>query len=264
MTQKHFGLDITRVALRVNDLDSMVMFYEEVVGLAVFKKDAEMALLGVHATPLLELHLDRYATKQPRAPGLYHTAFLLPSRADLGAWLGKAIRAQADLDGASDHGMSEAIYLHDPEGNGIEIYADRTSDTWINEDGTMNGGSSMLDIKQLLSTSPIWKSTPKGTRIGHVHLRVGSIEAADRLFVDQLGLKVMSKMPSMGFYSSGGYHHHFGANTHGSRGVGKPDTPATGLMRIDIEMGGRPEMSGQFDADWGTQFVINKALSLAA
>lgn len=264
MTQQHFGLDISRVALRVNDLDSMVTFYEDVVGLAVFKKDAEMALLGVHTKPLLELHLDRNATHQPRSPGLFHTAFLLPTRGDLGAWFGKAVRGQFDIDGASDHGMSEAIYLHDPEGNGIEIYADRESGSWIGKDGKLKGVSSMLDIKQLLSTSPMWNGTPKGMRIGHVHLQVDSIEAADRLFVDQMGLDVMSKMGQMAFYSNGGYHHHFGANTHHSRGVGKPETPATGLMRIDMELAGRPELSGQFDADWGTQFVINKALSLAA
>lgn len=264
MTQQHFGLDITRVALRVNDLDSMVTFYEETLGLAVFKKDADMALLGVHTTPLLELHLDRQASYQPKAPGLYHTAFLMPSRGDLGAWFGKVFRAQADIDGASDHGMSEAIYLHDPEGNGIEVYADRASDTWVGEDGKLKGGSNMLDITNLLSTSPMWSGTPKGMRIGHVHLQVDSIDAADRLFVDQMGLDVMTKMRGMGFYSSGGYHHHFGANTHRSGGMNKPERPATGLMRIDMDLGGRPDLAGQFDADWGTQFVINKSLQLAA
>lgn len=264
MTQQHFGLDITRVALRVNDLDSMVAFYEEVVGLAVFKKDSEMALLGVHTTPLLELHLDRQATYQPTAPGLYHTAFLLPSRGDLGAWFGKQVRAQTDIDGASDHGMSEAIYLHDPEGNGIEVYADRASDTWIGSDGKLKGGSNMLDIKNLLSTSPMWSGTPKGTRIGHVHLQVDSIEAADRLFADQMGLDVMNRMHGMAFYSSGGYHHHFGANTHRTRAAKQPVTPATGLMRVDIDLAGRPDLNGAIDAEWGTQFVINKAQSLAA
>ncbi|WP_420861231.1 VOC family protein [Algirhabdus cladophorae] len=264
MTQQHFGLNIARVTLRVNDLDAMARFYEEVVGLSIFKKDGEMALLGVYTTPLLELRLDRHATFQPKAPGLYHTAFLLPSRGDLGAWLGKAIRSQADLDGASDHGVSEAIYLSDPEGNGIEIYADRSPDVWLAEDGSLRGGSRMLDMKGLLSTSPMWSGLSKGTRIGHVHLQVDSIDAADRFFVDQMGLDVMTRMPHMAFYSSGGYHHHFGANTHHSKGQRPSETPATGLIRIDLEMPDRKDLNGTLKADWGTGFVMNQRQRIAA
>lgn len=264
MTQTHYGLDITRVALRVNDLDRMVSFYEEVVGLAVFKKDKEMALLGVGVTPLLELRHDAQATPQHNAPGLYHTAFLLPTRGDLGAWLGKAIRGQVALDGASDHDVSEAVYLSDPEGNGIEIYADRDGETWSGSQSKARRGPRQLDIKQLLSTSPMWTATPAKTRIGHVHLQVGNIDVADRVFVEQMGLDVMNKMPGMSFYSTGGYHHHFGTNTHYSRGVAKPDGVATGLIRIDLEFANRPDLPAVIDAPWGTRFVINNRQRLAA
>ncbi len=264
MTQKHFGLDITRVALRVNDIDSMVSFYEEVVGLAVFKKDKEMALLGVGVTPLLELHRDIHATPQRNAPGLYHTAFLLPTRGDLGAWLGKAIRGQFTLDGASDHLVSEAVYLTDPEGNGVEIYADRPADTWTGPDGAVRGGVNQLDIQHLLSTSPIWKATPVETRIGHVHLQVGSVDVAEKVFVDQMGLDVMTKLPGMGFYSVGGYHHHFGANTHHSHGIAQPDGVVTGLMRVDLEFAHRTDLPKVIEAPWGTSFGINKRQGRAA
>jgi len=264
MSQKHYGLDIIRVALRVNDLDRMVSFYEDVVGLAVFKKDKEMALLGVGVTPLLELRHDAHATQQPNAPGLYHTAFLLPSRGDLGAWLGKAVRSQVALDGAADHGMSEAVYLSDPEGNGIEIYADRGQDVWIGPDGKLRGGSNRLDIKQLLSTSPMWTATPAETRIGHVHLQVGSIDVAKEVFVDKMGLDVMNDLPGMSFFSTGGYHHHFGANTHHSRGIAKPDGVATGLFRIDLEFADRSNLPNVIEAPWGTSFGVNKRQVLAA
>jgi len=264
MTQTHFGLDITRVALRVNDLDRMVEFYENIVGLAVFKKDREMALLGVGVKPLLELNFDAHATYQPGAPGLYHTAFLLPTRGDLGAWLGKAIRQQAQLDGASDHVVSEALYLTDPEGNGVEIYADRPSETWVGLDGKVRGGSSRLDIEGLLTSSPMWSSTPVDTRIGHVHLQVGDTDVSRDVFVNQMGLEVMTQMPGMGFYGAGGYHHHFGANTHHSRGVDKPNGVSTGLMRIDIEFDARPDLPAVIEAPWGTRFEINKRLMRAA
>ncbi|MEM1373425.1 MAG: VOC family protein [Pseudomonadota bacterium] len=264
MTQSHFGLDITRVALRVNDIDRMVSFYEDVVGLAVFKKDREMALLGVGVTPLLELRHDAHATRQPTAPGLYHTAFLLPSRGDLGAWLGKAIRGQVALDGAADHGMSEAVYLSDPEGNGIEIYADRPEDTWKGPDGKLRGGSSQLSIKQLLSTSPMWKATPVDTRIGHVHLQVGNTDVAREVFAGEMGLDVMTTLPGMSFFSEGGYHHHFGANTHRTRGVPRPDGVATGLMRVDLEFADRTDLPAEIEAPWGTSFAINRRQRLAA
>lgn len=260
----HFGLDITGVALRVNDLDRMVTFYENVVGLSVFKKDKETATLGIGTKLMLELHLDPHATQQADAPGLFHTAFLLPSRGDLGAWLGQAIRQKAQLDGASNHGMSEAIYLTDPEGNGVEICADSPSHSWIGPDGKLRGGSKMLDVQELLSSSPIWKGTPTDTRIGHVHLQVGNLNVAHDVFAYQLSLDVMSKMPGMGFYGTGGYHHHFGVNTHHSRGIDKPEGVATGLISIGLEFEDSKNLPEVIDAPWGTRFEINKRIKLAA
>lgn len=264
MTQKDYGLNISRVALRVNDLDKVTAFYKTTVGLSVLQKDDDLAVLGAGGSPLLELHHDSEATYQPSAPGLYHTAFLLPDRSDLGAWLDQAIKYQVPLDGASNHRVSEAVYLTDPEGNGIEIYADRPNDEWQRKDGDVDIQSRRLDVDELLARATHWNGMPQGTKIGHVHLQVSSVGSADKVFVDGLGLDIAKKMPGMGFYSVGGYHHHFGANTYHSRGMDRPKGKATGLMRVDLDIQSDADLPAFIDADWGTRFVVNKREAMAA
>lgn len=259
MTQIDYGLNINRVTLRVNDLDEVAGFYKSTVGLSLLRQDKDTAVLGAGDRPLLELHRDAHATWQPTAPGLYHTAFLLPQRSDLGAWMGMAATHNVIAEGASDHGVSEAVYLTDPEGNGVEIYADRPQEQW-----GKGGGSGRINFDDLMARATHWKGMPSGATIGHVHLQVGDIETADRFFVDGLGLDVMRRMGNMAFYAAGGYHHHFGANTNRSRGVDKPRGVATGLASIELEMADAADLPGQLEAPWGTRFVLKERVSLAA
>lgn len=259
MTQIDYGLKINRVTLRVNDLDAVAGFYKATVGLSLLYQDGETALLGAGDTALLELQRDVHATWQPNAPGLYHTAFLLPQRSDLGAWLATAAKHNVIADGASNHGVSEAIYLTDPEGNGVEIYADRPRDQW-----SKGSGSRPIDFDDLMARATHWNGMPSGTSIGHVHLQVGNLGAADDVLVGALGLDVMRSMPGMRFYAAGGYHHHFGANTQRSRGINKPDGTATGLVSVDLEIATGADFPEYVDAEWGTRFSLSKREALAA
>lgn len=264
MTQIDYGLDITKVVLAVNDLERVSAFYKSTVGLSVLKQDGEQVVLGAADTPLLELQRDAHATRQPNGPGLYHTAFLLPKRSDLAAWLDTAAKQNVFVDGASDHQVSEAIYLTDPEGNGVEIYADKPQDQWARKDGELNLRSRQIDFDDLLGRATHWSGAPTGTKIGHVHLQVGDIAEADALFVDALGIDVMKKMPGATFYSAGGYHHHFAANTFRSRGMKRPSEPATGLRRVDLEIASDVVLPECHEANWGTQFAISNRQALAA
>ena len=264
MTQIDYGLEIKTVALAVNDLDDVTAFYKTTVGLDVLHKDGEQALLGADGTPLLELQKDSQARQQPNAPGLYHTAFLLPQRSDLASWVSMASQQNVYADGASDHGMSEAIYLTDPEGNGVEIYADRPQDVWLGEDVSVKGGGGRIDFDDLMKRATHWNGAPKGTKIGHVHLQVGDLGEAHEFFGGELGLNVRTQMPGMAFFAAGLYHHHFGTNTYRSAGLTKPNRPATGLRRIDLEFADTQGLPDQIEAVWGTEFVIKSRDALAA
>lgn len=259
MTQHDYGLNIASVALRVNDLDKVAGFYKSTVGLSLLRQDGETAVLGAGDTPLLELQRDPHATRQPRAPGLFHTAFLLPRRSDLGAWMAMAAEHNVVAEGASDHGVSEAVYLTDPEGNGVEIYADRAGGIL-----GQSGNNGRINFDDLMARATHWTGMPAGATIGHVHLQVGSIDVADSFFVDTLGLDEMNKMGGMAFYSAGGYHHHFGANTHRSRGVDRPDGTATGLVSVNLELASIEGLPDQVAAPWGTQFALSERAALAA
>lgn len=264
MTQTHYGLDITRVVLAVNDLDRVAGYYKSTVGLSTLHQDGEQVVLGAGDTPLLELQRDVQATRQPNAPGLFHTAFLLPNRSDLASWVDMAGKANVYAEGASDHRVSEAIYLTDPEGNGIEIYADKPRAEWSRKDGELNLGSSGINFDDLMRHATHWSGAPEGMRIGHVHLQVGDLTDADDVFVGAMGIDMTKKSGGMGFYSAGGYHHHFGANTYRSHGKGRPTEPATGLRRINIETAANAHLPAQIEAPWGTEFAVERRQALAA
>jgi catechol 2,3-dioxygenase len=172
----------------------------------------------------------------PRAAGLFHTAFLLPNRTDLAQWLLNAADQGVSLQGASDHLVSEAIYLADPEGNGIEVYWDRPSETWAWRDGMVEMSTLALDLNGLVSTvkSRDWSGLPAGSVIGHVHLQVGALEPSDRFYADLLGFDVMTRYPGATFLGSGGYHHHLGTNIWNSRGAPVRSEPTTGLADVEI------------------------------
>jgi catechol 2,3-dioxygenase len=219
--------------LVVTDLPLVSSFYQSMLGLKVIEKAPSGEVLGVNGLPLLTLTTDSKAQIAPRnAAGLFHTAFLMPNRTELARWLRHAAHNDVVLDGASDHLVSEAIYLSDPEGNGIEIYADRPHEAWnFHQDGHVEMATIRLDLQALYDSAPedAWGGMADGTAIGHIHLQVGDIPQADAFYRDVLGLKVMARYPGASFFATGGYHHHIAANIWNSRGAGTRADGMTGL-----------------------------------
>lgn len=245
---------ISHIALTVRDLPGMAAFYEAALGLQAQGRDGEIRQLFAGDDLLLELRLDRLAQpRDPRQAGLFHTAFLLPERADLGRWLRHARARDIALTGASDHGVSEALYLNDPEGNGIEIFRDRAPAEWEREGDRIQMFTRRLDLQELSAASPgDWQGIPQGSRIGHVHMQVGDLDRADDFFRGDLGLTRHFDGAGAAWYGWNGYHHHFAGNTWNSQGAGPRDMQMTGLAEIVIRDGAR---SGQVLTDpWGTPF----------
>ncbi len=241
MTDEHFNharapLRIGRVRLRVRDLDAVSGFYQRAIGLAAIDQGAGRITLGAGSVPLVELHADPSATlRNPRDAGLFHTAFLLPSRADLARWLAHAVKLGLKLQGASDHIVSEAIYMADPEGNGIEVYADRPVSRWRDANGHVRMATEPLDTPDLLSAGTgVWAGYPADGIIGHVHLQVGDTGTADGFYHDILGFDIANRYPGASFYGSGGYHHQLAGNIWNSRHAGPQPEGATGLEAVEI------------------------------
>lgn len=208
------GTRIGRTAIRVADLEEMTEFYREVVGFSVLRRSDTTSVLGVDDTPLLVLEWEEGALERHRSgAGLYHNAFRVPSREALGDALAR-IRDHWHLGGASDHWVSEALYLTDPEGNGIEIYRDYPRDEWPSAaDGSVRISTEPLDLTPLEAGATGDSTVPPGTDVGHVHLEVSSLEGFRDFYVDTLGFEIQTSLPSASFVSAGGYHHHIGANT---------------------------------------------------
>jgi len=228
---------IGSVRLKVRALEAVSAFYRSVLGLTPIETDDRRITLGTGSTPLLELAGDpAFAPHDPRQAGLFHTAFLMPSRADLARWLAHAAAARVPLQGASDHIVSEAIYLADPEGNGIEVYADRPVSRWRSQNGEIRMTTDPLDVQDLLKSAEgtEWSGFPEGGIVGHVHLQVGDTEAADRFYPDVLGLDIAARYPGASFYGSGGYHHQLAGNVWNSRRAGLRPEGMTGLDAVEI------------------------------
>ncbi|WP_293854310.1 VOC family protein [uncultured Alsobacter sp.] len=230
-------LALGRVVLTVKNLDAVQAFYERAVGLHVLRRDGDRVELGVGDAVLLELRRDASArVRSPREAGLFHTAFLLPSRADLGRWVKHAAATRAPVVGASDHAVSEAIYLSDPEGNGVEIYVDRPAATWRRNGHEVEMTTEQLDIDDLVAQAGAraWAGFPEGSTVGHVHLQVGAIPPAEAFYAGVLGFDLTCRYPGGSFYASDGYHHHLATNVWNSRGAGPRELPSTGLAEVEI------------------------------
>lgn len=253
-------VSIGRVGLKARDAESLAAYYRDVVGLQELSRGAGTIVLGAGERPLLELESDTAAKPDdPRSAGLFHTAFLLPSRADLGRWIKHAIDNQVAIDGASDHLVSEALYLTDPEGNGIEIYADRPRESWAREGASIKLATIRLDLPSVLSAVPAgdpgWKGAPEDSVIGHVHLRVGDPAEAERWWHDELGFDTMARYGAQAvFLATGGYHHHIGANSWQSAGAGPRDPSRAGLSWVELKSANGPGRSVR--DPWGTAVSI--------
>jgi len=232
-------IHVGAVALKVRDLDRLSAFYRDTIGLALLDQNAECSVLGAGGVPLLHLERDANAVPDdPREAGLYHTAFLMPTRADLARWILHVARHRVPLTGASDHAVSEAFYLDDPEGNGIEVYSDRSTESWQWTGSDLRITTDPLDIDDILREVPptaAFPGAPDGFRIGHVHLRVGDVGRAEAFYRDALGLDVTRRRQGASFLSSGRYHHHIAANVWHSAGAGERDERRAGLSWFGLE-----------------------------
>jgi len=233
-------LRVGAIGLMARDLDRLTNFYRDLLGLTVLERTDRLAKLGVAATPLIEIeHRPDAKPDDPAQAGLYHTAFLMPTRQDHARWITHIARNQVPISGASDHGVSEAFYLDDPEGNGIEVYNDRPPERWTWENGLVTMPTEQLDIEAILReidpATTAYPAAPEGLRVGHVHLRVGSIEKAEEFYRGALGLDLTRRRGGATFMSSGGYHHHVGANVWHSDGAGPREADRTGLAWFSVE-----------------------------
>ena len=272
---------IGTVRLMVSDLDRSVSFYEQTLGLlAGAAEGSTVPLAGPDGAPLVELEGNPAAHPlDPRATGLFHMAILVPSRLELAHSLRRLAMHRWPLDGASDHLVSEALYLSDPDGNGIEIYRDRPRGQWPRSNGQLQMATLPLDLDHLLgeltspaaattatgssapksmanaaSLSPAPDTVPAGTRMGHVHLQVSDLNEAEEFYNGVLGLEVTVRgYPGALFVSAGGYHHHIGLNTWRSAGANPPPSGSIGLRDFEVvladeraleEVMGRVEAAG--------------------
>jgi catechol 2,3-dioxygenase len=219
------------VELSVADLDRSLEYWPRAIGLRVLSRENGTAELGAD-TPLLRFVEEPGATPADGFTGLYHVALLVPDRASLGRFLTHVARERIPLEGLSDHAVSEAVYLRDPDRHGIEVYADRPREQWEGR------------VLELMTTQPLdtdsllaeeegapFDGLPDGTTVGHVHLRVREIDETVRFYRDTLGMGLMAQLgPAAAFLSAGGYHHHVGANTWETRGAA-PAPPGTARLR---------------------------------
>jgi catechol 2,3-dioxygenase len=223
------------VHVTVTDLDRSVGFMQDAIGLRQHSRDDGVAAMGAGADDVVVLHENPGARPPGRTAGLFHFALLFPSREELARSLQRLAATRTPITGASDHGVSEAIYLNDPDGSGIELYVDRAVDAWPppRRPGERVGMfTEPLDLDDLMATIEGQEPTrhaEEGLRLGHMHLHVGNLEDAVRWYVDELGLEEMTRYPGAGFVAWDGYHHHLGINTW--RGEGVPPAPddAVGL-----------------------------------
>jgi catechol 2,3-dioxygenase len=249
------GSSIGAVRLAVADLDDVADFYREAIGLRPLEPEqSEIVRLGTgeDAAPLVELVGDPSAPPRPRhTTGLYHLAILVPTRADLARALQRVADAGWRLTGASDHLVSEALYLSDPEGNGIEIYRDRPREQWRYRDGAIQMSTEPLDLDGVLgelSREDAGAGMPAGTRMGHVHLNVADLTAAETFYSGALGFDVTVRgYPGALFVSAGGYHHHIGLNTWTGEGAPPPPPLSRGLRWFEIRLPGEAQLAAEED-----------------
>jgi catechol 2,3-dioxygenase len=232
---------IGQVSLTVRDRDRSLSFYQDILGFDELRRDGPVSFIGPPGgRVLIELHERTDASAKPRrSAGLYHFAILVPSRAALGRSLRRLAEKRWPLSGAADHLVSEALYLDDPDGLGIEIYRDRPKDAWRMTGGELAMATDPLDVQAIRDepgAETPWTGLESSTIMGHVHLHVPHIDTAEAFFCGRIGFEPMvRRYPGALFVAAGGYHHHLGLNTW--LGVGAPPPPdhAVGLRSFTIE-----------------------------
>jgi catechol 2,3-dioxygenase len=245
---------IGRVRLRVGDLERSLRFYRDVLGFQVARDERSRIALAPRpddqpgdgtdgALKLIVLEERPGIRRRPSRPattGLYHVALLVPSRAELGRALLGLHQAQYPSRGTSDHAVSESLYLDDPDGNGLEIYADRPRTEWPVRDGVVQMTVDPMDVEGVISAAqPVstpWRGLPGGTVVGHVHFTVSHLERAVRFYREVIGFDMMMRIPSLAAVSAGGYHHHVNLNTWAGEGAPPDSDQVAGLAGWELRV----------------------------
>jgi catechol 2,3-dioxygenase len=233
------------VHLTVSDLTRSLEYYERSIGLHVHAREearagaGATARLGAGGEDQLVLYEQPGAEPAPRNTGLFHFALLLPARADLARWLVHAVKNQIPMEGMSDHLVSEALYLRDPDWHGIEIYRDRPRSEWERDGDGIRMATLPLDAEDLVRSldgaEPDFERMPRGTTMGHVHLQVADVAATEDFYAGVAGFDVQARYGDQAtFLSAGGYHHHLGGNTWNSRGAAPPPPGAAALRHAEV------------------------------
>jgi catechol 2,3-dioxygenase len=230
---------IRSATLVTRDAGRLAAFYTDVLGFERIGMTSDSVALGAAGSSFLTLETRADATPfDPRSSGLFHIAYLVPDRTSLARWFVAARAAGARFEGASDHAVSEAFYLTDPDGNGIEVYADRARAYWPRDAGGYVMTTAPMALRELLTLVPapaeLPPKLPAGTRIGHVHLQTGDAERSARFWQDKLGLAETHRRPGARFLSWGGYHHHIALNNWRSSGAGRRSENSAGLAGIEF------------------------------
>ena len=234
------------VTLGVRDLSLMTDYYQQVIGLERLDSWSTGVSLGLADDVMIKLE-QRHGSQYSRHSGLFHLALLLPSRPDLGQWLNHYMAAtNRMIGGAGDHLVSEALYLDDPEGNGLEIYADRPRHLWEYKLGRIQMATLAVDLPDLIAKAnpEPFDGLPAGSTLGHVHLQVDDVASVEQFYVEAIGLEQMAHYPGATFLGIGGYHHHIGGNVWKSRGNGQPPAGSLGLISYSFRL---PSVSARTD-----------------
>ncbi|KOP81592.1 VOC family protein [Cytobacillus solani] len=230
---------VSQVHLKVADLNRSITFYQQVIGFQLIEQTENKASLSADGkTALVTIEQpENIRPKQPRTTGLYHFALLLPSRSDLAKVIEHFIKIGYPLQGASDHLVSEALYLADPDGNGIEIYADRPSTTWKWNQTEVVMSTERLDIESILAEGDgkPWSGLPSDTIMGHIHLHVSELHKTEEFYCKGLGFDIVTRYGGQAlFISTGRYHHHIGLNTWNGIGAPAPSENSVGLKNFTL------------------------------
>ncbi len=254
MTENSIHPDTTLayVHLNVSDLKRSMQFYQDTLGFQVHRRETDTAYLGAGEADLLAL-TERHGAAHPRfATGLYHFAILVPSRLALARSLRRLVETEYPLQGFADHLVSEALYLADPDDNGIEIYRDRPRRDWYDARGNLKMATDPLDVRGVLAELNGQDATRRGldveTKLGHMHLQVANVHQAQAFYTNILGFDLMMMYgPSAAFVSAGGYHHHIGMNTWNSASAPPPAPESIGLRNFVVRLPNLDELGRVMD-----------------
>jgi catechol 2,3-dioxygenase len=248
-------IEMGAVALGVADLERSVDYYRGAIGLELLERGGARAVLGVPGRPLLELEARPGGERHPQAADLFHFALLVPSRAALGRQLEHFMATDTQLTGASDHFVSEALYLRDPDGHGIEVYRDRPRADWYDGEKFLLGNGP-FDLEGVLEAGRAaphrWDGIDPGAVMGHIHLETTDIALSKGFYVDRLGFDVTMEMAQASFMSIGGYHHHLAVNSWGRRRQpAAQDDKAIALLHYEIRLpqGGLDDLAAELDRE---------------